>query len=388
MEDYKKSEIVSGLFVCIAIVVLGLFAFRVGTFDLWGLFKGEALVCRANFLDVKTLASGAEVKVAGEPVGNVTNVQMVESQLTDEHVRLLRGTLDESMTNHLQAGMRRQLIEVTFELTDPRLKLHVKSARVSLGRDSLITMHYLDLDPGVWPSGEDPKTIVDANFKETQPVLPTREQSDFEELVALAKPVIRQAESALVKINTHVLTKENAGWISKGLENFGSLLVETRTTVRNFDARVMSPENLDRVRNILGDLERASEAGRAAFKDLAQLLDRQSGSKLHEALDELAVASGKLDDRLDAVQADLQLALRGANDIVVDNSASLNESVRRLRRAMWQAEMALRKIRANPSVLLFGDDETDYQAGQPDESASRASGRAPPYGQRSEVQND
>ena len=308
--------------------------------------------------------------------------------MTDEHVRLLRGTLDEAMASQIKAGMRRQLVEVTFELTDPRLKLHVKSSRVSLGRDSLITMHYLDLDPGVWPSGEAPKTIFEATFDETQPVLPTREQSDFEELVAMAKPVIRQAETALERINTRVLTKENAGLISQALERFDLLLADTRTTVRNFDSGLMSTENIERVRKILEGLEHASEAGRAAFQDMAQLLDRDSESKLHAVFNQLARVSSQLDDRLDAVQSDLQTALRGANDVIVDNSANLNESMRRLRRAMWQAELALRKIRSNPSVLFFGDDETDYQAESPDESAARASGRAPPYGQREEVQDD
>ncbi len=44
MTDYRKSEIVTGLFVCLAIVVFCLIAFRVGQFDLMGLLKGEVQI--------------------------------------------------------------------------------------------------------------------------------------------------------------------------------------------------------------------------------------------------------------------------------------------------------------------------------------------------------
>ncbi len=60
------------------------------------------------------------------------------------------------------------------------------------------------------------------------------------------------------------------------------------------------------------------------------------------------------------------------------------EIVRRLRRTMWQAEMVARKIRANPSVVIWGDDEPDLEATEIDESAIRRTGRARPYRQRDE----
>ena len=46
--------------------------------------------------------------------------------------------------------------------------------------------------------------------------------------------------------------------------------------------------------------------------------------------------------------------------------------------------MALRKIRANPAVLLFGDDETDLEARDLDLTEIRLRGRARPYEQRDE----
>ena len=119
-----------------------------------------------------------------------------------------------------------------------------------------------------------------------------------------------------------------------------------------------------------------------------------------------------LSDRLDAVQADLQALvgdasaavtdtrtlirnasvavtdtrtlLRNVSGVVTDNRAGLAEIVRRLHHTVWHAELALRKIRANPAVLLFGDEESDYEAAPLDETGIRRSGRVKPYGQRDE----
>ena len=58
--------------------------------------------------------------------------------------------------------------------------------------------------------------------------------------------------------------------------------------------------------------------------------------------------------------------------------------MRRLQRALWQGELALRKIRANPGVLFWGDDETDLEARDFDMTDLRLRGRARPYEQRDE----
>jgi hypothetical protein len=50
----------------------------------------------------------------------------------------------------------------------------------------------------------------------------------------------------------------------------------------------------------------------------------------------------------------------------------------------WELEMALRKVRANPAVVLFGDDEERLEAERRDDSGLRSRGRARPYEQRDE----
>ncbi len=59
MADYRGSEIVSGLFIVLAVVVFGLFAFNVGGFRLPAVFRGKGLTCHAHFSDIKRLEKGA-----------------------------------------------------------------------------------------------------------------------------------------------------------------------------------------------------------------------------------------------------------------------------------------------------------------------------------------
>ena len=99
---------------------------------------------------------------------------------------------------------------------------------------------------------------------------------------------------------------------------------------------------------------------------------------------DLALTYDHHDIGLAALETELGGALRGARGLISDNRAEVAEATRRLRRTMWQAEMALRKIRANPAYLLFGDAEPDLEAGPVDHSALWRSGRARPYEQRDE----
>ena len=55
-----------------------------------------------------------------------------------------------------------------------------------------------------------------------------------------------------------------------------------------------------------------------------------------------------------------------------------------MRRSMWEMEMAMRKIRANPAYLLFGDSEPLYDMPPSDSSDLMRSGRVRPYKQRDE----
>ena len=390
MADYRRNEIISGLFVCLAVVALSLFAFRVGRFDLLGLFKGKALLCRAYFTDVKTLQPQQPVKVGGQSVGEVIAVRMVERALSEEQVGHLRDFNEEK--RGLSTGMMRQLIEVEFELTEPRLKLDPDTAYVTLGQESLLSSHFLILDPGEWQPGEEPMTILVADFATANnSEIRAKEGTGYEELVAIVKPVVRELDSTLRTFNQSVLSLENVDRLRRilargeeALENGRDLFADLAVTLESIEKGFFSAENADKVRNVLEKFEGTADGAESLAKRLDALFDPEQDRRLNDVVDHTVAATRDLQERFDAVQADLQALLDQAAGVIGDNRAEIAEVTRRLRRAVWQAELAMRKIRVNPAVLFFGDEETEFEAAPTDSSELRYSGRAAPYAQREE----
>ncbi|MHC4448297.1 MAG: MlaD family protein, partial [Planctomycetota bacterium] len=116
MADYRRTEIVSGLFIVLAVAVFGLFAFQVGGIGVPEIVRGARLVCYAQFTDIKSLEKGAKVTVGGEPVGKVTKVQLVEATLGPEQYDLLTRAYGAEAFPGVEPGMQHQIVEVEFEL--------------------------------------------------------------------------------------------------------------------------------------------------------------------------------------------------------------------------------------------------------------------------------
>ena len=117
---------------------------------------------------------------------------------------------------------------------------------------------------------------------------------------------------------------------------------------------------------------------------LDALLEGEQDPRLDNLLAEISTTTGDMRENLDAVAADLRKLLANTDRVVGQAETELAEASRRLRRTLWQGEMALRKIRANPSLVFFGDDETDLEARDLDLTEIRLRGRARPYEQRDE----
>ncbi|HYC78392.1 MAG TPA: hypothetical protein VEI02_12265, partial [Planctomycetota bacterium] len=130
-----------------------------------------------------------------------------------------------------------------------------------------------------------------------------------------------------------------------------------------------------------------------ALERLRKFMD-DADPNAQRLLRNLADGTADLRARLDvfeAMAAEARKLLSGAQPLVADlagmtaeNRANFAEMVRTFRNTAWELELAMRKIRANPAVLLFGDDEQDLSAEPRDASGLRRSGRARPYGQRDE----
>ncbi|MEM7352823.1 MAG: MlaD family protein [Acidobacteriota bacterium] len=369
MSEARRSEVISGLFVTLALVVFALFAFKVGRFDLMGLFAGEAVEGQTFFSNVRTLQVGSKVRVGGREVGEVTGLELVE------------GPVDP--TDGDSERLQRLINQVSFELVNPELRLDPATARVVIAQESLLAPHYLELDPGRWPAPTPPPLLFDAALE--QPItIASQEGTGIEELMAQAGPAIDELRAVLRTLNHQVLTPENIAGVSRAINELDGTLAEGRQIAAALNRGLLADDNIEALDRSIHNLDAAIADGRTVAQRLDTLLDPTKDPRLDRLLTDVSAATHDLRQNLDQIAGDLRDLLRDADHMVGSTEAELAEASRRLQRALWQGEMALRKIRANPAVLLFGDDETDLEARDIDLTEIRLRGRARPYEQRDE----
>ena len=372
MSSYRRSEIISGLFVTLAAVVFALFAFKVGRFDLMGILKDDAIVCRTYFPNVKTLQVGSKVRVGGREVGEVIDLVLVEGPTPTGEPE--------------PGGLKRLVNEVTFELSYAPLRLDPQTARVRLAQESLLAPHFLELDPGRWPADQPPAKLFEAELPEVVRIA-SEAGVGIEELMALARPVIDQLGTLMRTINRQLLSPDNVEAINRGVGAFGDLdavIAEGRQIASTVNQNLLSSDNVEAIDRIVHHLDDAVAEGRSVAARLDTLLDAEQDPRLDDLLTEARAAATELRQELDTVATDLGRLLDNTDRVVGTAETEIAEVSRRLNRVLWQGEMALRKIRANPSLLFFGDDETDLEARDLDLTEIRLRGRARPYEQRDE----
>ena len=369
MASYRRSEIVSGLFVVLAAVVFGLFAFKVGRFDLMGLLKDDAVTCRTYFANVKTLQVGSKVRVGGREVGEITGLTLVEDPTP--------------LADRETGDLKRLVNEVTFELTSEQLRLDPQTARVRLAQESLLAPHFLELDPGRWQGAQPPATLFEA---ELPPVVIIASEAGvgLEELMAGARPVLDDLGALIRTVNQRLLNDGNLEAINRVIGELDAAMVEGRQLATTLNRELLAPDNVAALERTVRNLDDAVADGRSAAARVDALLDAEQDPRLDQLLTELGTTTRELRQNLDAVSADLRRLLESTDRVVGQAETELAEASRRLRRTLWQGEMALRKIRANPSLVFFGDDETDLEARDLDLTEIRLRGRARPYEQRDE----
>ncbi len=380
MERDRRSEIVTGLFVCAAVVVFGLFAFRVGRFEWLSFLKGHRITAVTGFPEAKTLSIGARVLVAGRSVGEVTAIRLVQRPMTDDDVarvaREMPGTSPSS-------GQLRTTVEVTFDIVDGELRIDPETARVALAQDGFLGNHFLDLTPGFFtPEALPPK--VSERPAGDQLTLRPIESGALDTLLPLITETVQAARDVLTGVDEHFLGVTNRDAIAAMLRDFAGVAASLRALldVGNADgvqASLIRPaqRTLDALEGAVVNADRELRAN--ALPKLDSLLDRSG-----KALDEASKLVTDLRTAVGDVQRDVQSLLQSGERVVAENRVNLADSLLRLRGAMWQAELALRKVRANPAVLLFGDSESDLEAAPIDATNARRSGRAGIYPQRGE----
>ncbi len=366
MAEYRRHEIVTGLFVLVSVAAFGLIAFKVGGLTFLEAFRGRRLVCVAHFADVKTLAPGARVSAAGRSVGSVVSLGLAERAIEDEELAHLSSL---GARPDLRAGLVRQVVRVEFALTDPELRLDPETARVSLLQDGFLGSHFIEIEPGYWEERSAPPLLFDAGHAGGLEIA-SSEGGGVDRLLAAVSVSLGDVHEILEKVNRDLLSPDNSKNFSRLIGDLGDVSAKARVFLDKEETAGLH-------RSIVEPLRKAIEGADGLVADLRTALLDGTLPKADRFLE-----SGQ--SAVTTLAGDTRSLLERTDGIVSENRADLAESVRRLRRTLWQAEMALRKIRSDPSVVLFGDDERDLEAIEVDESGLRRSGRARPYGQRDE----
>jgi len=406
MVDYRKHEILTGLFIIAAILVFALFSFKVGGLDLLKPFRGRTLACWSDFPDVKGLEVSANVLAGGRKVGRVTAIELAGPEALKDGGRLVR---------------------VHYEIHDLDLPLDRDSATASVVRDGFIGTFFLKLEVGDFEDGI-PRPIREQSGLPDEIEIKSGVEEGFEDLMSKASPLIEKAEKLLDQademmtiLNTEILkdTRNSPDVISvpEILDQVSGLMEDGRDFVRRVDRMLTDTEYADGVHQQIvkpiGELVRNADKsvteitsalvdrtlrnadaaiveGQAAIKDARRALDTLNGMldtnapKVNAIVSDLETTMGTVKGKIEDLTSEMDEILNQITGTIRDNRADLRTIVRRIRKTMWELEIASRKLRANPAVVIWGDDEEDLSVDPVDESGIRRSGRAKPYDQRDE----
>lgn len=336
MNEYRRNEVVTGAFVTLAIVLFGFLAFRVVGLDALGLGGTKEVVYVTHIRDAAGLEIGAPVMVAGIKMGAVDSIELIQEPSDDQWVTRAR---------------------IEFTINQQKLIVDPQTATAKISYTGLLGSFFLAIEPG------DVARLAEGSPPSTPPgnhpiAIRGMDSPTIASVLAEVAPAVADAKQLINNLDTLII--ENDPLIRAALVD----LTETSANVR-----VTLDELSVRVDEVLGTIDTTIEENRDHITTL---------------LEDLAETSRIAREKIQQVGDDAERLLTLGNDMLEDNGPEVSETLRRLRRTMFEAEIAVRKIRANPAVLLFGDQEKLYDPTDYDRTWLRDTGRAGPYEQRDE----
>jgi phospholipid/cholesterol/gamma-HCH transport system substrate-binding protein len=335
----KSTELRSGIFVVLAMVVLTILIFSVGNFRA----RLQSAVRYTTYVsDVKFLKTHDAVTFGGYKVGEIKSIEVAP----DLH------------------GM----LKITVD-ADPEIPVKEDSV-ITVKQDGILGPKYLEISPGSVSSKRAPPGST------LHGVVPTA----FVELGPSFEGPLLRLDKLLENLN--LILGDDAF-----RKNVSGLLVETRTLLANLNDQVSklgevvartgdkSGKVLDEVQDTI---KSAKEPLTRTLKDSDELVMHLTKDadvmtdKIARALDDLTAKLTKTSDALDQL-------LRDSDGVIVQNNANLYETLRGMRDTTHHLELAAKRIRANPSILLFGTPETPEDLKRADETELRLKGRARRY---------
>jgi ABC-type transporter Mla subunit MlaD len=170
-------------------------------------------------------------------------------------------------------------------------------------------------------------------------------------------------------------------------KNVSALLTEARALLANLNEQIqkvsaMAGKTGEKTQDVMTELHDTVKSVREplskTLKDTDELTLRLAKNadllteRIVKTLDEATARLSKSADNLDQL-------LKDSDGLIVQNNKNLYETVRGLRDMTHHLELAAKRIRANPSVLLFGSPETPEELRKADETELRLKGRARRY---------
>ena len=331
----KSTELRSGIFVVLAMVVLTILIFSVGNFRarLKSTSRFYTYVDNAKFLK-----NHDPVTWGGFKVGEIKTMEV--------------------------APDRHGYVKITVDI-DEDIPVRDDSV-ITVKQDGILGPKYLEISPGSpqakrAPSGSTLPGVTPTAFVELGPAFEgplARINTLLDNLNAIiGDEQFRKNVSALLSEARGALTSLN-----EQLQNLGKTLTKTGDLVTE------AQDTLKSVREPLTKtLKNTDELTAHLTKDADLLTD-----KIAKTLDDVTARLSKTADNLDQL-------LKDSDGLIVQNNRNLYETIRGLRDMTHHLELAAKRIRANPSIVLFGAQETPEELRKADETELRLRGRARRY---------
>ena len=243
---------------------------------------------------------------------------------------------------------------------------------------------------GSSPMAEAAPALAEAQTEQLEPAL---DEDESHEQALQALKIKQRANLEWIRDELIENGRKVEHWIwlvlPSDLKPGNELLVGANTTMGRLEQDVRA--------KIINNLEATILEGKTTLAVAKETLEtvqtdlKIATPKLQKILDNLRDGTNQLDVRLNNLEAQVDKVvvevvdlLQEGNKLVTDLRPETLESLKGLRRSVWEMEMALKKIRANPAVVLWGDDEKILSTWPTDPAKRRRSGRAAPYEQRDE----
>lgn len=336
MQAYNEAKLKVGCFSGLALTVFVGFLFWISGGDAGAFFGRQRDVFVVPFSDVTGLRSSAEVKLAGKTIGEVVSTRLRENGIADVIMEI-----DRSVAIYRNA---------TFTLVKP----------------TLIGTAYIQVDPG--KSDEELISAVTGDSEEVA-ASKARARTGFtlEQSVAGSglEAIMGQTEELIheikIVLSTFVQHEDQLlGRINNLLSSTTSLLDRADESLRDGQLETIT----NNTAALTSEMRKLVEANREQITELLASVnktvnsaDEQLVARSEEVGSLVRSIQQNLDDRINPLLATLDRLANGIDSMMVDNTHNLASIIRSLRTTMENMEAFTARIRANPSLLIFGGDE-------------------------------